>query len=117
MTTLFFLDDDLEFDSMLPEQGFQEFERFLEHYRPAIGVPRCFDYNTNPTKIAELPESVNRQGLENTSLHIQPVDWFDACFNAFRIDVFEQLMPYDARYNPTSWYTSQFLLILKSNFF
>ena len=114
---IIFLDDDLRFVDISPESGFFKFENFLHDQKPAIAVPLCWDYNTKRTKIPLLPKSINRQALQNLSLQQQPVDWFDACFNAFRFDVFKDsgLLPYDVRYDKSSWYTSQFLLILKAN--
>lgn len=110
-----FLDDDLQFEGMSHREGFQAFEVFLAEQRPVIGVPRCWDYNTQKTDIPSIPKETNRQGIEDTSLDRQPVDWFDACFNAYRWDAFKRLLPYDPLFDVSSWYTSQFLAILKVN--
>ena len=78
----------------------------------------CWDYNTTKTRISSLPPNINRQAIQDTFLPFQSVDWFDACFNAFRFDIFNDpnVLPYDSSYDAESWYTSQFLLILKANF-
>lgn len=110
-----FLDDDLQFEGMTHNDGFQAFERFLGEQRPTIGVPRCWDYNTQSSDICSIPKEINRQGIQDTAFDTQPVDWFDACFNAYRWDAFQKLLPYDPRFDANSWYTSQFLLILKAN--
>lgn len=114
-----FLDDDIKFTSMTHEEGFEAFERFLKDTRPPIGLPKCWDYNTKPTKIRSLPSEVNRQGLQDDERLYQIVDWFDACFNAIRKDVLvdARMFPYDARYDEQSWYASQLLLILRANLF
>ncbi|GAB5434710.1 MAG: hypothetical protein EpisKO_40800 [Epibacterium sp.] len=116
---LIFLDDDVQFDGISHAEGFQRFERFLKRKRPAIGLPRCWDYNTRPHKLRSLPTNIHRQGLQNAHLKTQPVDWFDACYNAFRRDVFldTRLLPYNAQYDDASWYASQLVLIFAANLF
>ena len=112
-----FLDDDVRFVGMSYEEGFREFERFLETVGPAIGLPICWEYNSRKSNFTNLPEHINRQGIQDIGLDYQQVDWFDACFNAYRRDVFQdpRILPYDPQFDARSWYTSQFLLILKAN--
>lgn len=112
-----FLDDDIYFKNLTQEVGFKRFEAFLTEHKPAIGLPRCFDYNATKTQISGLPEDINRQGLEDLSLDYQAVDWFDGCFNAIRRDAADIILPYDQQYDAHSWFTSQFILILRANFY
>lgn len=114
---LIFLDGDLYFDGISNKNGFEQFENFLKNKKPLIGLPTCWGYNTVKGGIPVIPKELNSQGLERKWLRHQPVDWFDAAFNAFSKQAVkdELVLPYDSKYDEVSWYTSQFLLILKAN--
>jgi len=125
-----FLDEDLEFEpsifnleagctqSLINEIGFKQFEDFLDVYAAPITTPRQWHYNRTSTQIAGIPLHIQRKALENESYEAQPVDWFDAAFNAYRKDVFfsNLILPYSTEFDVVSWWTSQFIVILKSNY-
>ena len=88
-----FLDDDLSF-----KQGsFREFEKMLLEYKPAIGIPKCWNHNKR----------------ENINMLAHTVYEFDAAFNAFHQDVFfdDVLFPYITNFDEQSWWCSQTVLL------
>lgn len=107
-----FLDDDLDI-SYTTINNFELQLNNLPLDYPII-TPNTWNYNK---RISGYKIDYNRKGLHNDMFKIQTVDWFDGAFNAFHKDTIQQLLPYIDAYDSKSWYYSQLLLILKSNFF
>jgi hypothetical protein len=103
-----FLDGDLN----LTEEILQKFENLLNELDYPIIVPNM----GQNTRKSHYDIKYNRKGLMNDLFKIQTVDWFDGAFNAFNKNSIQQLLPYESKYDVTSWWYSQLLLILKSNF-
>ena len=91
-----FMDDDLVFSdsNKTKESPFRIFEKFLLESKPAVGI-------TNGSWHQEIfcPEN------ELCSPH-----YYDACFNAFRKDTLEILLPYCENYDDISWWWSHAIL-------
>lgn len=104
-----FLDEDLN----LTEEILQKFENILNELDHPIIVPNMWGYNTRKSN---YDIKYNRKGLMNDSFKMQTVDWFDGAFNAFNKNSIQQLLPYESEYDVQSWWYSQLLLIIKSNF-
>jgi FkbM family methyltransferase len=104
-----FLDGDLNIDESLLKQ----FETILNKIDYPIIVPNMWNYNT---RISSYKIKYNRKGIQNNLFKAQSVDWFDGAMNAFHKNSIRKLLPYNVRYDSTSWWYSQLCLILKSNF-
>jgi hypothetical protein len=76
---------------------FWEFERLLEKYQPAIGMPLYL----------ECPYLVDSQ----EEGEISTVYSFDACFNAIRKDALHKLLPYNPVHDKESWWYSQLYFV------
>jgi GDP-L-fucose synthase len=93
-----FLDEDLDMD-------FNEFERYLEEYRPLIGVP--FYQNFHPA---------DKHYYEAISLIIpepsQKTCWFDGMCCAYTREALESsIFPYVQDYDNHNWWASQYIHI------
>ena len=85
------------------ETTYKKYERFLDEYRPAIGV---IDYQCYIKRI-----------WPDVKYHpISPFGssfYFDAMFNSFHKDVIHTLLPYDETFDNESWWISQQLMQCK----
>ena len=114
-----FLDDDILFENQHQDVCLDMFEKVLMENCFAILTPDHWGYNTMPSDIKNIPKSLNKQALQNSKFEYQTVDWFDAAFNAFRQDVFldSRLFPYIDKFDKSSWWISQFLMIMLCNIY
>jgi hypothetical protein len=95
-----FLDEDVRLDAV----QLRRFEQFLLDYEPAVGVP----------KIPWNPRISSPSTGIAGDWKVLPVYHFDGIFNAFHREAVEWLLPYNASFDDSSWWTSQLILIHKA---
>ena len=93
-----FLDEDITFDK--PNNNFDTFEDYLKKYKPYIGNPYLIDY---PKYSSPLN---NNEKVSNTV-------WFDGICNAYSRKIIKNIFPLESKYDNTSWWYSQYILIKK----
>lgn len=106
-----FLDFDLNITLDMINNFENTINEFIETY-PII-VPNMWGYNSRKSN---YKIKFNRKGLQNNKFKYQTVDWFDGAFNAFHKDSLIKLYPLIDTYDNQSWWYSQLLLLLKSNY-
>lgn len=107
-----YLDCDLKIDFKM----INNFENQVTElgYEYPIVYPRFQSYNKGPSNWGL--GKIEKKGLENLSFKYQTIDWFDGCFNAFHKNSINKLFPLEEKLDKESWWYSQLLLILKSNY-
>jgi len=96
-----FLDDDIKFKDFSQEEGFNLFELKLKNKKPLIATPLLEGYYNTDTNV-------------KYDINVEYVEWFDAIMNAYSHDIFysNKIFPYNNTYDSTSWWVSQYIIIL-----
>lgn len=97
-----FLDEDIKFRDFSQEDGFNNFEKLLLQYQP---------YIANPNYVGYYPDVKN----SNVRTTIE----YDGMYNAFSKDAFfsNLLFPYIDKFDPQSWWMSQYVLYMLCSIF
>lgn len=123
-----FMDEDIEFQhtNNTPKNPIynektasplRNFETFLRNYEPAVGLTNfcslCGKMLANHSYVRGL--CCSPKPKDNFPLIFPVSISFDAGFNAFHRDAIDHLLPYNLKYEDTSWWESQKYVILAAD--
>ena len=101
-----FMDDDIILKTKATGNPWRSFEDFLRRIVPAVGA-------VDITKRTLEARKLQGCSLNGTQEYI-PAAHYDAAFNAFHYQAVEYILPYPLNFDNTSWWLSQWYVIIKS---
>lgn len=95
-----FLDDDVQFEEMSQEEGFNKFEEMVNIYKPEICVP----------KLQLFYDNLFDNNINSTVTTI----FYDAIYSCFshKMLLNNIIFPYDDTFDKNSWWISQYILFM-----